>query len=137
MPDTEAEVIAVFEAMPAIDGRQPALSMGEDECCPSATYYESEEAAFGVEIQALPDDEPLESFAPDVLEADGWNIEANAVNPDSDLIWMALGPAPEDEFEVFMFSWADPDGSWVFVVVADTAESRAKLVDAFVTAAGG
>lgn len=138
MPNTEAEVIAVFEAMPAIDGRQPALSMmGEDDFYPTATYYESEEGAFGVEVQALPDDEVRESIDPDVLEADGWNIEASAVDPDDDLIWMAFGPAPEDEFEVFGLLWADPDGSWRFVAVADTAAFRVKLVHAFIAAAGG
>jgi hypothetical protein len=130
-------VIAVLESMPAIDGHQPTFSMGEDECCPSAAYSESEEGEFGVAIQAWPDDEPLESFAPDMREADGWIIEGHAIDPDGDLIWMALGPSPEDKFEVFVVSWAEPDGSWVFFAVADTAESRVKLVDAFVTAAGG
>jgi hypothetical protein len=111
--------------------------MGEDEFYPTATYHESEEGGFGVEIQALPDDELPESFNPDVLEAEGWNIEAHAVDPGSDLIWMAIGPSPEDEFEVFGLSWADPDGSWRFFAVADTAEFRVELVHAFITAAGG
>jgi hypothetical protein len=138
LPKTEAEVIAVFEAMPAIDGRQPVLSqMGDDEFYPTATYYESEEGGFGVEIQAFPDDDPLESIAPDVLAAEGWNLEAHAVDPDSDLLWMATGPAPEDEFDVFTLWWADPDGSWRFFAVADTAEFRVKLVNAFMTAARG
>lgn len=136
LPDTEAEVIAVFEAMPAIDGRQPVLSqMGGDELYPTATYYQSEEGGFGVEIQAFPDADPLESLT--AAGAEGWNVEGQAVDPDSDLIWMAAGPAPEDEFDVFALVWADPGGSWRFFAVADTAEFRVELVDAFVTAAGG
>jgi hypothetical protein len=137
MPNTEAELIAAFEAMPAIDGRPPVLSqMGADEFYPTATYYESEEGRFGVEIQALPDDDPLESLAPVVLEADGWSIEGHAVDPESELIWMAIGPAPDDEFEVFGFLWANLGGSWRFVAVADTAEFRINLVHAFITAVG-
>jgi hypothetical protein len=136
MPDTEAEVIAVLQALPGIDGRQPTFEMDEDFSIASAIYDESEEeGAFGVVINAAPDSAPLESFA--AFEATGGNIEASAGDPDGDLIWMAFGPSPEDEFESFALWWADPDGSWGFLAVADTAEVRIELVHAFITAAGG
>ncbi len=134
MPNTEADVIAGFEAMPVIDGHQPTLSMmGQGDLYPTATYYESEEGGFGVEIQAFADDDLHELISPDVME--GWNIEGFAVEPDSELIWVAAGPAPEDEVDAFAVLWADPDGSWRFHALADTAEFRTKLVHAFVEAA--
>lgn len=133
MPNTQAEGIAAFEALPAIEGRQPALSMmGKDDFSPTATYFQSEKGGFGVEIQAFSDDNPQDSVSPDLME--GWNIEGFAVDPDSELIWVAAGPAPEDEFDVFALLWADPDGSFRFFALADTADSRTKLVHAFVEA---
>jgi hypothetical protein len=132
MPDTEAEVIAVFEAMPAIDGHQPVSGLDEDFGLPFVTYYEYEEGegeeleVKGLRIGAAPEPEPLEVFP------EAWNIEASAVDPDSDLLWMAGG----DE-EGFGLIWAASDGSWLFYASADTAEVRVKLIHAFITAAGG
>ena len=76
-------------------------------------------------------------FVPESLEAEGWNIEGHSVDPAGDLVWMAIGPSPGDEFEVFVAVWADPDGWWRFTAVADTAESQVELVHAFVTATRG
>jgi hypothetical protein len=134
MPDAEADVIAVLQALPAVDGHQPAFDMEEEFGYPSAIYYEMEEYGLRVVISAVPmmGEPPLESFDPDMDEAEGWTIEATALDPNSDLLWMA-----GTNEVLYGVMWADPDGSWVFAVQADTAESRVKLVHAFITAAGG
>lgn len=127
MPDTEAEVMAVFEAMPEIDGHQPAFGMDEDYGFPFVTYYESDDEE-GLGIFALPDPEPLGAFP------NAWNIEASAADPNSDLLWTAPPFADEEDFG---FMWAISDGSWVFYASADTAESRVELIHAFVAAVEG
>lgn len=57
-----------------------------------------------------------------------------ALDPDGELIWIAAGPAPENQVDVFALVWADPEGSWRFFAVADTAEFRTELVHAFAEA---
>jgi hypothetical protein len=131
MPDTEAEVIAVFEAMPAIDGHQPVSGLDEDFGLPYVTYYQYEEGegeeleVKGLRIGAAPEPEPLKVFE--------WNIEPSAV-ADGDLLWTTTSFADAEDFGLI---WAASDGSWLFYASADTAEVRVKLVHAFVTAAGG
>ncbi len=136
MPNTEAEVVAVLEALPAIDGRQPSL--GSEGGWASAKYYESASGEVKVGISAIYDPELREAFPE-------WNVEASVGDPDSDLLWMTPPFADEESFGLM---WAASDGSWLFVLDVDTAEQgpyrpsdgpdlRVRLVDAFVTAAGG
>lgn len=128
LPNTETEVIAVLQALPAIDGRQPSF----DAEFPAASYEPDQEKDW-VGIGALQvGAEPLESFAPDVREAEGNTIEATALDPNSDLLWMAY----TRDLETFTLGWADPDGSWLFYATGDTADFRIKLVDAFISTVG-
>jgi hypothetical protein len=127
MPDTEADVIAVLQALPAIDGHQPGFGIDEDYGFPIVIYSESDDGE-GLWISASPEPDPLGVFP------EAWNIEPSTADPESDLLWTT--PPFADE-EGFGFIWASSDGSWVFYLSADTAESRIELIDAFVSAAGG
>lgn len=136
MPNTEAEVVAVLEALPVIDGREPSLST--ESGWASAKYYESASGEIKVGISAIYDPELREAFPE-------WNVEASVGDPDSDLLWMTPPFADEESFGLM---WAASDGSWLFVLDVDTAEQgpyrssdgpdlRVRLVDAFVSATGG
>jgi hypothetical protein len=134
MPDTEEAVIAVLEALPEIDGRQPTLLRDEESL--GVDYGESESG--GVGIGAWPDDEPTKLLA-QVIEhmtaegpAEGLTVEASALDPNGDLVWVA-----STDTETFGLLWADPDGSWVFNLAGDSAEFRVRLIQAFITAGGG
>jgi hypothetical protein len=128
MPNPEAEVIAVLQALPAIDGRQPIF----DAEFP-ATNYEPDEQKDWLGIGALSvDAEPLESFAPDVREAEGNTIEATALDPNTDLLWMEF----TRDRQTFTFAWADPHGAWLFYATGHTAEFRTRLIHAFIEATG-
>ena len=132
MPDTEADVVGVLQALPAVDGHQPTFDM-EEIGHPAAIYYEIKGYGLGVLIEAVAmTGDPLEAFDPNMYEAEGWTIEATALDPAGDLLWGAANRGV-----LFGAMWADPAGSWMFAVQADTAESRVKLVHAFITAAGG
>lgn len=66
--------------------------------------------------------------------------EASAVDPNSDLIWVARSQFNDDgehQWTTHSLAWANPDSPWLFSVSADSEAGRRQLVDAFVTAAGG
>jgi len=145
MPATEEGIVAVFTAMPAIDGRDPTLleEMG-------MVFYEGTDAdAPGVyrSISAMPADFAEGPANPGELvgliqeamaeadKSDDVTVEASAVDPDGDLVWAVVtDQETEDGIPAYHLVWADPDGSWIFYATGDTAEFRVSLIQAFVDA---
>lgn len=151
MPETEDELVAVLERLPEIDGRQPTFMREEDMV--SVVYEGTESEAPGIyrSIQVLlneppgPGDEPwdLEYFIDDVElhmtnleQEEGWIIEASAIDPNDDLVWMVMtDPETEDGVPAFHIWWAEPvAGGDIYALSGDTADFRLKLVHAFVSA---
>lgn len=62
-----------------------------------------------------------------------------SVEPDDDLVWatgdaVEVGETPADDIRAPSVTFADPDGRWIFTVIASTPEQRVDLVEAFCTA---
>ena len=145
MPDTEAEVIAVLEAMPPIDDRQPTVLVDE-----VAMFYEGtpdEPPGVYRSVTVLPADEPpspgefvglIEEVIADADADEGVTVEASAIDPAEPLIWVVIDDAETDDgIPAYYMAWADPEGSWFFQAIGDTSEFRQSLIEAFVDAAGG
>lgn len=65
-------------------------------------------------------------------------VEGSDLDPSRELVWVATRESDlSEERAVFMFHWAKPDGSWAFALQANSETGRQRLVEAFVTAAGG
>jgi hypothetical protein len=139
MPDTEAQVAAVFAALPEeIVGR---TRLGDE---PTHFGYIDEGSGSFWTIQADPWELQQALHMPGVDSPADWVtflasgrsavvVEASAVDPVGDLMWVATN-VPSQE-HMLDFWWAAPDGSWLFFVEGDSV-GRQALVEAFVTAAG-
>lgn len=128
MPTTEVEVLAILQALPAIDGRQPYF-----DAAVRATSYEPYPQGDWLGIGVLPlASDPLETLSPEVRKAEGATIEASALDPEGELLWMEFNHGEQ----TFSLEWADPAGPWAFIASGDTIEFRTQLIEAFISAAG-
>ena len=146
MPGTQAEVLTVFENMPEIDGRRPAVSSDEERI--TIVYDGTETEGAGTEplIWATIDSgldphayvEGLQEHV-DAIESGGWTIEESVLDPEADLVWvLASDRAPGEGTPMYVAMWGEPKSTGAFFsLVADTADFRTKLVEAFVTAVEG
>lgn len=149
MPNHEADVVAVFAAFPdEIDGR--SLSGGG----PGGYWAMYGESDVAWSIGAMPS-ELLQNPQPGIETPADWvtdfasmpggaTVEASAIDPTGDLVWVATSAVFQDLSEdpprggpIYMVSWAKPNGSWAFSLQADSEAGRVALVHAFVTAVGG
>lgn len=146
IPDTRADVAAVFASLPAqVEGRnRSGGGLG-------ANYGES---VVPWSIAAM-DSETLQTPKPGEETAAGWvtefasrpggaTVQASSVDLNGDLVWVASRAVLEDMSEdgpvggpIYMLVWAKPDGSWAFSLSADSEAGRKALAHAFTTAAGG
>ena len=140
LPDTEEQIAAVFDAL--------ADEIGGRESVPGAPLlrtYQSLEPVLGdspslwhiwaEDIQSDPESAlTVTEFL--ASEASYPSAEASAINPNGDLMWVALYEATEQP-TAYGLMWAEPAGSWVFFAFADSQEGRQQLLEAFKAAAGG
>lgn len=141
MPNTEAEVIAAVQAMPAeIHGRKRAG--------PGHVGASYGEVGIMWAIQGLPARDVGGSPVEWVVQQAGMEqsgvLDERALSVDGELVWFTAEqewvepdlPA-EHSGTVYVMLWAVPDGAWSFWVQATTPEGRAALVREFVLAAAG
>ena len=145
LPSTSEELIAAFERMPAIDGHQPTVTVDEGsvilvyEGAALPEDYLSMWVILDVEVDRYWYTDGLKQGLENP-EREGWILDGSAVDPNSDLVWVAshwmadYGAA--GELPVFEMVWADPsDLGPSYSVFGNTADFRRKLVQAFITAA--
>lgn len=139
LPDTDEQVAAVFAALPeGIDGR-----ITEGPQPPIARTYRP--------TSPNPGDSPIywQIWAENAQERP-WTVtewiaeqatmpqtEASSTDETGNLVWVASSSVAEQQWTAYGLMWANPDGSWLFMVLADSEAGRRRLVEAFITAAGG
>jgi hypothetical protein len=132
-PKSTDEIISVLERMPAIDGRQPTYTR---EGMLAVVAYDGTAAGPHGSILVFLD---VEREPEGIIEGlqqleEEATVEASALDPTSDLLWVASTQA---EGMPFRISWAEPFASdAMFSVAAETAEFRVALMHAFIPAAG-
>jgi hypothetical protein len=145
MPDTEGDIAAVFASFPdEIDGRT-RFGGGT-----SVIYETEDEFQMVWSIAATPSEElqtpepgtetPIDYVVDSALRSGGASVEASAVEPTGELVWVAFNAVFQDapvEGSIYMLAWAKPEGSWAFSLQADSEAGRQQLVQAFVDAANG
>lgn len=130
LPDTEAEVAALFEAMPAEIEGQPRLEDsglfarygGELNVVSAGLASDFDTGAVMASLSSFEDETDAE-------------IEDNELDPDAAVVWM-FGTFQDQggAGQVHVAIWGEPDGEWLFAVNAETPEMREALVRAFVDA---
>ena len=135
------DVVAVLERLPAIDGRQPTTTTYGElitvvyEGAQLPEGYWSIWVMLDVEVEA---EWFVDGLRQEIADADddGRIIEASALDPSGDLVWLAAS-GTEEGLSAFSMTWADPsDLGPAYTVWADSADLRRKLVHAFITVVG-
>jgi hypothetical protein len=66
-------------------------------------------------------------------------LEGSSLDASQPLLWVAAGGTAETGPGVietfYVATWAEPEGEWLFDVIAPSAHTRAALIDAFISAA--
>ena len=130
LPNTEAEVATLFEAMPSQVEGQPRL-----EDTGLFARYGAElnvvSAGLAVDFDTGTVMESLSSFEDET----GAEIEDSELDPDAAVVWV-FGTFQDEggAGKVHVAIWGEPDGEWLFAVNAQTPEMREALVRAFVDA---
>jgi hypothetical protein len=136
MPVTEADMLAVVDGMPDIDGNQPTFN--QEGFAGIVSYGDSYRSIF-----ILPADEPpgaensvdLIRQAVTDAEAAGDTVEASNLESSGGLVWVAVTETETDDgVPAYHLMWTEPDGSWFLHLIADSPEFRVKLVHAFIEA---
>jgi len=139
MPRTEAQIMAVYETMGEVEGRQPSVSKDY-----GMVYYEGKESeAPGIyrSISALPADSPITDDLMSMVEepiaeaenSDTMTVVASNLDRSSDLAWAVIDDLETDDgLAAYSIVWTD--GSWLFFASGDTPEFRVALVQEFVEA---
>lgn len=146
MPDTQAEVLAVFERMPEIDGLRPTITRDEDLI--TIVYGETTTEGAGIEPliwvsidSGLEPDAYVEGVQEhvDTIESAGWTIEESVLDPEADLIWAVVSDQnPDEGSPAYVAMWGEPKQTGAFFnLVADTEDFRGELVEAFINAVEG
>lgn len=151
LPETSEELIAAFERMPAIDGHQPTLTVEEGsvilvyEGAALPADYLSMWVILDLEVTLdleVDGESWTDGLKQDVEnpEREGWILDGSALDPNSDLVWLAdhwmADYGAEGELPVFQMIWFDPsDLGPSYSVFGNTADFRRKLVQAFINAA--
>jgi hypothetical protein len=136
LPDDRAAVTAAFEALPkrlAGGTRSADLGVG---CFLSAFYRAPDRMPFGLRAgpvncpQTRP---PLTTLDHLRILARGAEVEDQSLEPSGRLVYIAV-KTKVDFRPAWAATWASPRGRWLFSAIADSAETRADLVEAFVEA---
>ena len=151
LPDDAGAVEATMAALPDELAGEPR-QLGSDDWVFRVTYEEPLEGMPSVqafEVAALgrqsPEGTDLTAFetmaiylqaAAEEVDPGGVysEIEQVSMDPTEALVW-ATGLTIENETRAPSVTFADPDGGWIFTVMASTPELRVELVEAFCAAA--
>lgn len=149
MPGSDAELMAVFAALPdEIDGHP--RSSGQL----SALYGELDSDGFANHPLGFIDTvsrEDIRTAGPPGTDwtfldwltsmassSDSPPLEASELDPDEELIWVASGESYGPDGEgIFFVRWAQPDGERLFIAQAFTEIGRRRLVEEFIDAVAG
>ena len=128
LPESDAEVSAVFDAMPPeLEGLSRAEDVG------AVARYGGELNTLAAGLAADFDAETVLGDLSAFEDEPGAEVEASDLEAEAGVVW--LFGSFEDEGgagTVFVASWGEPDGEWIFSVNAETPELRAALVRAFI-----
>jgi hypothetical protein len=136
LPALEAEIAAVFAAMPDEVLGVPRTAGGPGEF--AAVYGISGVVAIPFGTETSPEPETLvEDLSQFDLEPSS-TLEASNLDPGAEVVWL-LGSFSDGGGAgvVYIAVWGEPQGGWAFNASGDSVEMRNALVEAFVAAAGG
>lgn len=132
-PDPDVERIEVYYEE-ALEGTPSLWAVNIE---PMTTFLDAEEEPAALEVMEI-----MLEAATDPVDPGGTTVEIEEVSmdPDADLVWatgdsIEVGETPAEDIRGPSMMFADPDGGWIFNIVASTPELRVELVEAFCDAA--
>lgn len=141
MPDTPEAVAAVFAALPAevgglirtdVSGRVPGAHSVEYTAVDGVVRTLSATPIAEVPAPEGRDLTPLEWL--ELMTGALEGFEAGSLEPGAPLAWVAAAEQADEDI-AYMAAWCVPAGAWYFAVTAESPESRAELIAAFIAAA--